>query len=80
MAFVQGGDKPRTCRGHGEVTCWHCDERGHVRLDCPHLAEGGGNVAEEGVDNINSEDCIEEHKLVACEGAGVDTLQGRGGV
>ncbi|KAK8979316.1 hypothetical protein V6N11_000466 [Hibiscus sabdariffa] len=32
------------CWGNG-ITCWNCDERGHMRRDCPHLARDGQALA-----------------------------------
>ncbi|KAK8649024.1 hypothetical protein V6N13_129762 [Hibiscus sabdariffa] len=32
------------CCSNG-ITCWNCEERGHMRRDCPHLARDGQALA-----------------------------------
>ena len=59
MAFVQDGESPKQ-RG---PTCWHCNKKGHAKSDCPELKIGDAEV---GVDNLNINDCDQEHGLIVC--------------
>ncbi len=54
VAFVQGGREKKPAIG--AIDCWHCGGLGHYKTSCPELQI-------EGVQNLNIEDCVQEHSL-----------------
>ncbi len=44
----------------GTIDCWHCGKLGHYKTNCPELQI-------EGVQNLNIEDCVQEHRLFSAD-------------
>jgi len=58
LAFIQGeGGTSRGPKSKGEVECWHCGGP-HFKNKCPELV-----LLDTGVQNLNIDDCSEEHNL-----------------
>jgi hypothetical protein len=62
LAFVQGeGGTPHSSKSKGEVECWHCG-RLHFKNECPEL-----KLLDTGVQNLNIDNCSEEHNLFSAD-------------
>ena len=60
LAFIQGD--PSTPRGpKKDVKCFHCNWP-HYKADCPEL-----KLLESGIQNLNIDDCKEEHNLFSAD-------------
>ena len=72
LAFIQGD--PGTPRGPKKnVKCFHCNGS-HYKADCPEL-----KLLELGIQNLNIDDCEEEHNLFSAdEGYGLIQKQVKG--
>ena len=56
-----------------DVKCFHCNEP-HYKADCPEL-----KLLESGIQNLNIDDCEEEHNLFSAdEGYGLIQKQVKG--
>jgi hypothetical protein len=73
LAFIQGdGGTPRGLKSKGEVECWHCGGL-QFKNECPEL-----KLLDTGVQNLNIEDCSEEHSLFsAYDGYGLIQKQAK---
>jgi hypothetical protein len=74
LAFVQGdGGTSRGSKSKGEVECWHCGGP-HFKNECPEL-----KLLDTGIQNLNIEDCSEEHNLFSADdGYGLIQKQAKG--
>ena len=76
LAFIQG--EGGTLRLHGlkskgEVKYWHCGGP-HFKSECPEL-----KLLDKGIQNLNIDDCSEEHSLfLANDGYGLVQKQAKG--
>jgi hypothetical protein len=62
LAFIQGEvGTPRGPKSKGEVECWHCGGP-HFKSECPEL-----KLLNTGVQNLNIDDCSEEHSLFSAD-------------
>ncbi len=62
LAFIQGeGGTPRGSKSKGEVECWHCGGP-HFKNKCPEL-----KLLDTGVQNLNIDNCSEEHNLFSAD-------------
>jgi hypothetical protein len=58
VAFVQGSGERKPAIG--TIDCWHCGKLGHCKTSCPELQIVG-------VQNLNIEDCVQEHSLFSAD-------------
>ncbi len=74
LAFIQGeGSTSRVSKSKGEVECWHCGGP-HFKNECPEL-----KLLDTGIQNLNIEDCSEEHNLFSADdGYGLIQKQAKG--
>jgi hypothetical protein len=74
LSFIQGEvSVPRGSRSNGEVECWHwCGP--HFKSECSEL-----KLLDAGIQNLNIDDCDEEHNLfLAADGYGLVQKQAKG--
>ena len=74
LAFIQGeGGMSRGSKSKGEVECWHCGGP-YFKSNCPEL-----KLLDTGVQNLNIDDCSEEHSLFSADdGYGLVQKQAKG--
>ena len=74
LAFIQGeGGTSRGLRSKGEVKCWHCGGP-HFKSECPEL-----KLLDTGIQNLNIDDCNDEHNLFSAnDGCGLIQKQAKG--
>ncbi len=66
LAFIQGeGGMLCGPKSKSEVECWHCGKP-HFKSECPEL-----KLLDTGVQNLNIDDCNEEHNLFLGQVKGV---------
>jgi hypothetical protein len=58
VASVQGGGEKKPAIS--AIDCWHCGKLGHYKTSCPKLKI-------KGVQNLNIEDCVQEHSLFSAD-------------
>jgi len=74
LVFIQSeGGTSRGPKSKGEVECWHCGGP-HFKSECPEL-----KLLDTGVQNLNIDDCSDEHSLfLADDGYGLVQKQAKG--
>lgn len=72
LAFVQSGGGASAA---ADLDCWHCGKSGHIKSRCPVLTGGSGTM-EQGVQNLNIEECVEAHGLLSASKEGHALVQG----
>jgi hypothetical protein len=68
VAFVRTGGRAGEARASsaGTIECWHCGKQGHIKNNCPELADNGG--AELAVQHLSVEECDDGHGLLTAQG------------